>query len=462
MKSLREMMPEMLAYINDQSLHMHNSREALEIYEGDLMDRVKKILQSTLSKEYYNTIKDRIIPINFMPKIVNKMSQVYNLSPNRKCVEQDFVDSYSNWIDINSIMQIADDYSNMAKAYAIEPYVNPKGKPCLRVMFPNEFTVMGTDPRDKTMPTIFIKFMGEYCKDKVYRGKQIQKYTEWFIAYSDTEILAFDADGDSREEITGMTEGINPVGRIPFVYGNRSRRCIIPTMDTDLVQMIKMFPVLFSDLGGAIMYSCFSVIYTVDLDSGDLKLSPNGFWDFKSNPDLQKTPMIGTIKPDADIDKVLRFLTNIMGAWAESRSIKIGAIGEMSGENMVSGFSKLIDNMDTFDIIKKQIPFFKREEKDLFHLLAVMNNQWLKTGEIDQDLYPIMEVSEFDVLNTFEATFDEPKVKEDRKAVVDTQVVELNNRLTTQKRAIQKINPDLDSEEIENLISEIQGEDNGI
>ena len=47
---------------------------------------------------------------------------------------------------------------------------------------------------------------------------------------------------------------------------------------------------------------------------------------------------------------------------------------------------------------------------------------------------------------------------ENRGEVVDTQIKELNNGLTTTKRAVEKINPELDEDEINDLMSDIDNE----
>ena len=85
--------------------YLDNNVEALEIYEGDLEDKVLRILQATLSAEYFRTICDRVIPINFMPKMIDKMAQVYSVSPKRTCEpEQDFITDYEKWLDLDAEM----------------------------------------------------------------------------------------------------------------------------------------------------------------------------------------------------------------------------------------------------------------------------------------------------------------------------------------------------------------------
>lgn len=460
--SLESRVTELLMEINCYQEYIDNNTEAIEIYEGDLEDKVLEVLERTLSQEYFKTIKERVIPINFMPKIIDKMAQVYSVAPKRTCeLEQGFIDDYERFLDIDAEMSLADEYANLCKGYALEPYVNADGKPSIRSLPFNEFLVLGDDPRDRKRVTTFIKFMGCYRKE-YYCDKTRDSYVRdcaWYIAYTNDEIMAFDADKDVMKEITEDINGENPIGIIPFVYGNRSKQRLLPVQDTDLVQMIKMFPVLFTDLGGAIMYQCFTIMYGVDVDTSEIKMSPNAFWDFKSDKATDKKPEIGTIKPEAQIEKVLMFISNIMGAWAESKSIKVGNIGKLDGEATASGVSKIVDNMDTFEVRKRNIPFFRKEEKELWYLLALYNNHWLKSEEVDVQLYPLSNVNTIEIKKNFSIEFEPPKPMENRGDVVDTQIKELNNRLTTTRRAIEKINPELSDTEIDNLISDIEKED---
>lgn len=459
---LEHRVEEMLEYISCHEDYIRNNDEALEIYEGDLEDKVLAVLSETLSPEYFRTIAPRCLPINFMPKMIDKMAQVYSVAPKRTSkTEQNFITDYEKFLDLDSEMSLADEYANLFKGYALEPFVAHDGKPSIRSIPFNEFLVMGGDPTDRRRVTIFIKFMGCYTKTETCpkTRKTTVRDCQWFIAYTDNQILAFDEDKDIVNHVTEETNGANPIGIIPFIYGNRSKQRLLPTQDTDLVQMIKMFPVLFTDLGGAIMYQCFTIMYGIDVDTDQIKMSPNAFWDFKSQKSSDKKPEIGTIKPEAQVEKVLAFIATVMGAWAESKSIKVGSIGKMEGENAASGVSKMIDNMDTFEVRKKNIPFFRKEEKELWYLLARMNNHWLTSEEVDLVLYPISKVNEINVKKEFSIEFEPPRPMENRGEVVDTQIKEINNNLTTIRRAIEKINPELDDKEIDVLMKEIEDEE---
>lgn len=467
-RTLVQRIDDMVDYINCNATYTNNNKEALEIYEGDLLDRVLAVLQSTLSEDYFKRMKSRVIPINFLPRIIDKMAQVYSKAPKRTCEkEQVFIDDYTKWLDLNAEMSLADEYANLFKGYALEPFVDSSGKPAIRSIPFDSFLVMSTDHNDRKNPTTFIKFMGTYlkeCEEKdsiTFKVTKVFKDVHYFIAYTDDEIVAFDIDGDHLSMVTEDTEGLNPIRRIPFVYGNRSKQRLLPQQDTDIVQMIKMFPVLFSDLGGAVMFQCFTIMYGVNIDTTELKMSPNAFWDLKSNKDNEGKVEVGTIKPEADVDKVLTFISSIFTAWAESKSIRVNSIGKDSAEAFASGVSKAIDEMDTFLVRQKNIPFFRAEEMDLWQLLALMNNFWKDGDEVDQELYPLATVDEKEIVKTFNIDHATPKPIETRDAIVDTQKKEIDNRFTTQKRAISKINPDLSEKEVNALIVEIDKEDEG-
>lgn len=461
--SLRDRIDELVEYIKDNDAYLEHNDEALEIYEGDLEDKVREIMQNSLSPDYFKMIDDRLLPINFLPRIIDKMAQVYSNAPKRTCDEQQFVDNYSKWFDINAEMGLSDEYANLFKGYALEPYISSNGKPSLRSIPFNQFLVLSDDEIDKKNPTVFIKFMGTYEK-KTYEKKGVtteESISEvpYFIAYSKDEIMAFDMEGDELVEITAPTEGLNPIGRIPFVYGNRSKERLLPTQDTDLLQMIKMFPVFFSDLGGAVMFQCFTILYGININTDGIKMAPNAFWDLKSDGESDQKPEVGTIKPEADVEKVLSFVASIFSAWAESKSIRVNSIGKESAESFASGVSKAIDEMDTFMVRKKNIPFFKKEERDLWYLMALMNNYWLETDQIDLSLYEAKKVDVLTVIKSFVIEFEPPRPVENRNDVVNTQVTEINNRFTSRKRAIEKINPELSETEVEVLIQEIDEED---
>ena len=74
-------------------------------------------------------------------------------------------------------------------------------------------------------------------------------------------IYVYYLNGQEASEHLVDNQGLNPIGVIPFVYGKRQKSKLIPTQDTDMLAIAKAIPVQISDLGMAMMYQCFSIIF---------------------------------------------------------------------------------------------------------------------------------------------------------------------------------------------------------
>lgn len=440
--ALRDKKKMIAEYYNAHKAYLKRNHELFDIYEGNLKKYVENIMRQSLSETYFNQIRHRIMPINILKRIIDKLAKVYNTSPTRSASEkEDMISWYVDTLSLNEKMNFADEFSNLFKGYALEPIIKEdqytgEGVPFLRILPFDRFFVIGEDPTDPMRVTIFVKTMG-VVKD----SKGVDEMS--FFAYTDDEFLAFTESGKELTQFMEQNEGINIYGKIPFLYGNRSGYNIMPIQDTDILEMAKIMPLMFSDLAGMIMFSCFPINYGIDVDTTNIIMSPNSFWSFKTDPNgLGKTPSIGTITPTAQVDKVLGFITNTLSVWLESRGIKAGSIGKLDGADFASGISKVIDEMDTFEIRRKQIQFFRKEEKEFWKLLAHMHNVWVKNGMlVGQPLLPEnWEVS---------TTFDEPTAFMDRRTEVETVKLEVESNFLDQKSAIKQLYPDLSDEQIE-------------
>lgn len=420
--------------------YLLRNHELFDIFEGNLRPYVENIMRSSLSSEYFEQIKHRIMPINVLRRIIDKLAKVYSSSPIRTTAnKQEVLDFYSMNFNVNQVMNSANEFSNLFKGYALEPFLrvdkySGEQVPSLRVLPFDRFFVIGEDLIDPLKPTIFVKLMG---KVKLHKTEEMS-----FFAYTDDEFLAFTESGKILTQYLEQNEGVNVYGKIPFIYGNRSNYNIMPTQDTDVLEMAKLISVMLSDLAGMIMFSCFPINYGVDVDTTNLKMMPNSFWSFKSDPQSQKTPSIGTITPSAEVDKVLNFITSTMGAWLETKGIKVGGIGTLTGDNFASGISKIIDEMDTFEARKVEIQNFKVEEKELWKLVGVMHNTWVEQGMIKG------QAQVEDNWNV-DTQFDEPTPFIDRKSEVETIRMEVDGGFLDQKTAIMKLYPDLSEEQVD-------------
>jgi len=453
--ALKDKVPALLAHIKSHMRYLDHNTQILDVYNGNLLPVIDKaIAPPRFSQSYYDQIKERIIPINVLKRISDKSARAYVSKPERITQEKykDTLSFYENifYLDVN--MQMADVYgTGLFKGFALEPFVH-KGIPKLRILPYDRFLPYSDDETDNTVVTEFIKFMGKR-KRQTSQGIVMR---EVFHIYSDNEFISIDEEGETVEEDLVLNDGINPYGVIPFIYGNRGNDELIPTQDTDTLSLTKMIPLLLTDLSGAIMFQCFSIVYGINVDSKNLTMSPNAFWDLKS--DLVATgtgsPTVGTIKPEADIDKVLQFIMSVFTFWLETRGIRVGAVGNVEAASAASGISKIIDEMDATELIQKSQQAFKQDEYNFWQLIKVMNNYWVSKGMLNTAYKPGLLLNDFEVVTQF----DPPQPMQDRMSEVNTVKTERDAGFISTKQAIMQLYPDLTLEQVEEQMLEIESE----
>lgn len=436
---IKDKRSEIIEYIRKNRSFLKTNAEALDIYDGNLLPYVDAIMQKTLSAQYYSAIKERIIPINVIQRYIDKVSTAYSKSPSRMSKSQnvrvdEFVTFYKNALGMSVSGQIADQYSNLSKGFAWEPFVNKNRRPAMRELAFDKFLVMSDSSVSPEDETIFIKFMGYKSSDED---------SLLLFVYTDAEFDAFYMNGQEASEYMIENEGLNPVGVIPFVYGKRQKNKLLPTLDTDMLSIGKTIPVMISDAAGAQMFQCFSLMYGIDVNVENLVMAPNAFWSFKS--DNEKKPEIGTVKPQADTDKVLDFVMNIFIFWLETKGIRVGSIGSVTGSNLASGISKIIDEMDVYSIKKKQMEWFEKDEEELWNeKMPKIHNYWVQSGLIDPSTVPPVTNDVFDIKVEFPAI--EPMIS--RQEEIANFKSELELRTMTREMVVRKLHPHFTDEQV--------------
>jgi hypothetical protein len=431
---------------------LYHNAILFDIYEGNLLPYIEADLSSQMSAESFNQLRPRIAPINVLKKIIDKLSKIYAKPPTRRLLkesEQDEVlfEYYQRVLSIDSEMSVANEIFNLEKYVLVEPMIDD-GMPFLNIPKPDSFLVLNLNPVNKKKMTHYIKIAGCYKKEvnKVECEKTI------LYVYTDTEFLIINEDGEilSKEMEKLNNTGINVIGKIPAVYIPKSSFDLIPREDTDTLAMTKMIPCMISGMNDVAFWQSFAIVYGIDLSDENLKRAPNVMWNFKTDPTSNQKPEIGTIKPEADTDKVISLILFQLSAWLDSKGIKAGSIGQADAS--ASGIAKVIDESDTSSSRNAQIPFFKKGESELWNLIFnYMHPYWVKTKMID-----IREV--FTPNQRAIVEFAEQMPIVDRKTLIDEAILELTNRITTRARAIKKINPDMEKGEIEKMLEEIDEE----
>jgi hypothetical protein len=438
--------------------YLDHNNDLFKIHEGGLLPYITAIMQAVLNVKYFSTIKHLIMPINILRRYIDKVSKAYAKTPTRKAsVEsaQDQIEQYVKWFKMKKNGPLADRWGNLFKGYAWEIFIH-KGHPRLRTLAFNQFLPISEDPVDPMNVTIMVKFLGERLVTKHKLGPRGGKTKETearkvdvYYVYTDDEFDAFDSEGDAyiTPEIEKL-QGKNPFGTIPFVYGNRSLSELLPTQDTDVLPMVKIIPILCSDLAGAITYQCFSIVYTIDVAQGDLSMSPNAKWDLKSDEKSDKEPKVGTIKPEVDIESVMGYIMRIFTLWLETKGVRVGSTGTVDKENFASGVSKVIDEMDTYEIRKESQEFLVEEEAELWRKTVIVNNFLFKNNQDDRTLG--LSLMPEDLIVTTE--FEVPKPAKSRMDDVKESAAELDAGTSDQETEIRRLHPEWDDAKIASVI----------
>lgn len=449
---LKDMIGDFYGQIQNHSETLAHNHKLFDIYEGQLLPQVLCDLKEQLSPGSYEAIKTRVAPINVLKRIVDKLSKIYMQSPTRRVEggndqDKELLGWFEDCLKIDRRMNTANEFFNLFKNCLLQPVLDEStGTPLLRVIPSDRFLPFSTNRIDPTKPTNILTFEG---KAKATNGSgQVDVYG----AYSADEWLMFDSNKEVRQDLMGGSDGVNPYEVLPFVYVNRSENLLIPKPDSDTLTMTKIIPILLSDLNYAVLFQAFSVLYTIDCDTANAVMAPNSLWNLHSLGDGEKKPEIGSIKPQVDILEVMQLIQSQMSLWLQTRGIRPGSVGQLTQENATSGISKIVDEMDTSEDRKKQVNWFKQAETELWDLLLKqMHPVWAARGLVEQR-YTFTRSAYVDV------DFPEQLPLTDRSQLVSTLQSEVAAGFTTKKRAIEKLNPGLDDEMVDELMVEIETE----
>ena len=450
--SLQSLIPIISEDIKQNKDILKINKDLFEIYEGDLSSKLEEKIRAEFSNDTVQDVTTRAAPINIELRLVQKMSQSYTKGPTRTVMngtesDQVLLDWYVDKMDMNNIMNSSNEMFNFSNSSLLYPFVSG-GLPNLRVIPSHQFWVYSQD-KVLQKPTHIVTFAED--STSILDTKEM---VDKLFAYSSDEFLVTDHRGNiDREHMTSlMNPGINPFGQLPFVYINKSKFKLVPVPDIDMLKMSLIIPMLMTDLFYAVKYQSFSTTYGIDLDFGNLRKAPNAFWDFQSKNPGEGNPQVGTIKPEVDIGQVLELIKSALSLWFTTKGISVSGIDSLSSSNFASGLSKIIDEMDVVDIIRKQSAIYRRAEIELWNLvLKVMHPIWVRSGQIDQSTMfsprATVDVSFPDIAPTFKRSDLIKEVKEEMEA-----------GFTTKERAIKRLNPDMTDDEVFILMKEISEE----
>lgn len=433
--------------VSKKAHYLRFNEVIIDIFEDNLQKYVIEDLKKQMSVQAFLEAMHRLSPINILPKVIDKLTNIYQTTVTRELIDGTETDLallnyYETKMDINTYLNQSNELFNLCKATLIYPNVH-KGKPQLDVIENDRFIPVAIDPMHPTDLTHII-LLGE-------KIDQVDTYWVW----SDENFYITDSDNKVRYDLMAMynnEEGINPIGRLPFVYINESKRKIMPKQDQDMLSMVKLIPVMLTDLNLAAMYQSFSITYGINVDDQNLVRAPNAFWSLKSDATTDQAPQIGTIKPDVDYQQVLSLIEAQISMWLGTKGIKSSSIGSLTQDNFASGISKIIDEMDTFEARQKQTGYYKKAEKELWNLIMhSMHPYWLDSGRLEIS-------ARFSPNASVKTDFSVQLPTQSRGQIVRDLREEYASGFTTKRRVLESLNPHLSDREIDQLLFEIENE----
>lgn len=425
------------------------------LYSGKLRETVEQAISSEFkTKKNITEMIHRIVPLNITHKIVDKLAKIYTQQPIRNPAIKNDNDSglislYADSMNIDSFMKYSNELFKLHKHVLLQPYLDSTGIPRLRIIPSQQFTLVGIDPINPERPTaVIIHLKPDEEKDEDKR-----------FAYWDEEFhYIIDGKGDIVQDemiAMGNPEGINPFGVLPFVHINESLDMLIPISDDDLKAFNVIICVLLTDLCFGLKYQTWSVFYIIGAKERKIEMGPAATIELPFDPETGNKPEVGTVKPDMDSDKMLTVIEFLVASLLSTKNLSAGQVsGKLDVKNAASGVSKLLDQAESMEDRNDQIDFFRTAEEKLWDLLA--NNMlpyWVESKKIHSDYTGVFS-SDFEL----SIIYPEQKIILSVDERIRVQVLKLKNGLTTLKRALQEINPDLDGDEIDELIKEIQTE----
>ena len=436
--SLKEEIQDILEFVESNKETIKYNQVIFEITEGNLFEHLRTSLASELTPKNLEDAITRAAPINVLRKVFSKLSKLYSEDPIRKTesqADQDLIDYYTSEGDINTHWSNANFNFNAYKNTTLELYHDEKtGRLRTRSIPSMQFMPYSNDFIDPTRPTHVVKYMGKQNDNNIF----------WM--YSDENFIKANDKGAILDE-----DIENPYKIMPFTYINRSSYKLLPIIDSDTVQMAILICKLLVDVNFSSKYLANPIVYGVDMNIENLERSPNIFWDLKSMDD--KKPEIGVVKADADIQSQIDSLMQQVSFWLQTRDIRPGTVGNTNAERASSGISLIIQEMDTTENVNMQKKFFEEAENDFWKRLAKIHNYLAEHNMIENKA----RFSDPDNL-TVSIEYAEQKVIEDRTALVERTIIQLDAGLLSKKEAIKRLNPKMADDEIDELLKEVESD----
>lgn len=446
------------SFISNEKSRLQYNAEIQQILDGSLSGLLDAKMKEDLGAKSYLSAQSRKAPINVLQKIIDKLTKIYSQPVIRTVQNGNNQDAellawYENILKVNKKFG-KNNYKFNAFLYSIIQIGLKDGKPgeftkipFIRSIPNHQFLAMNASRFDNSSADVII-----VCMEK---RKRVDGTTqEVYYVYTDIQFIIMDERGDIIKDLMLEHEmdGLNSYGVKPFSYVNDSDDNAMPAIQTDNKDMALLIPMLLTDLNYAVKYQAFSVFVAINLDDKQVELSPNSIISFQTNAGDERQASFDSIKPTIDIAQTLSLASSEMALWLSTKGIRPGQMAQIGADQLASGISKMIDESDTYESIKKQIQVYQEFETNFWEvLLKEIHPKWVAAGVVENRTI-------FSPEARVVTKFTEPAPMQTRREKIGELVDELEAGFTSRARAIRTLNAGLTEEEVEKLMEEIDEE----
>jgi len=440
-------------FIESNKERIDLNEKLFNIYEGQIGKQLDQKMIADLGQKTYDQAKERKVPINILKKIIDKKSKIYQQDPRRDVTidgkiskkDEKILRKFEELLNIDHKFNIHNELFNLY-LYGLIQIGNNNGTPFIRAIPNHRYLVMNVSHIDPTSADVIILW------EDIEKGEGSKRY---YWVYTDEQFVIYDSQQNVRLDIMAELDqdGKIPFGEKPFAYLSASDNLVMPLEQADTLDMTLLIPLLLTDTSYIAKFSSFSIVYTVDVDDSEVSMAPNAIWSLKSDEDTDKKPEVNMIKPQGDVEQLVKLAVTQLAIWLDSQGIKSGSIGDLTTSNVASGISKMIDDADISEIRRMQVMLYKIFEENFWNLLL-------------KKIYPFwVEQNKIENFGTFSpnakvvVNFAPQTAIIDRGQQVRDLKEEVEANFNTRKRAIKALNPQMNDTEIDELLKEIDEEE---
>jgi hypothetical protein len=426
--------------------------EKYKVYNGSLRDKITEIIKSEFKdSDTITELTNRIVPINITAKIVNKLGTVYKYSAIRSPAieddnDQELIDIYSRALDINHYMAFCNRMVKNTKHALLEPYLDMQKRPRVRVLPSHTFDLYSNDPINPERATAVLKHLVEGQKEEQQRFAYWDEHNHWLV----------DGTGQilwQEMQAMGNEQGINPYGVLPFTHVTQQSELLYPIQSSDIMAVQIAVCLLLSDSTLAQKYLSWATLVLSGVEGDQkVKVGPAAILSLPKTLDGQN-PDAKYIQPNLNSDEVIRLVEKLVQYVLETNNLSSKTMsGQLTAS--ASGVSKMFDEIESTEDINEQRKIYIKAEQDLWDKFAhYMLPVWVKSQEINPE-YAGTFSSDFEI----NVKYPEAKILMSKKERIENVRLELEAGTTSLRRAIKEINPDMEDQEIDDLITEIRKE----